>query len=338
MYDYFSLSPKDQKLVIEATALKIVVDPIIVEKDLWVTIILHALFSNSVPNNILLRGDTSLSKAYGIIERFSENIDVIIDRANFEGNISLNELAALDKAELEDILKAVYQKAQDLLKFQILPLLSQKFKEITKQEIAVKVSQDTYLSLKVLYPSLFQEKLSFIEPKIDINFGVWEGSESSTTQKITSFVHKEIKTLNTMDVDVRAVSPLRTLFEKATLLHREVNRPTDMPISLRLSRHYYDLHQLIIKGCLKEPLKHIHLLKEVITYKQMLFSAPEAKYEEIFKNGIKILPDESRIKEFTRDYKKMTEMFFSSAPSFEQVISTLVEIERDINVVIEKAI
>lgn len=337
MHDYFSVPTKDQKKIIEVAALKMGVDPILIEKDLWVTITLHALFSNTMPNMFVLKGDTSLSKAFSIIERFSENVEVTIDKSSFGINISLSELATLDKTELEDTLKNIYHKAEDYIHSQLIPLLAQKLKEITKQEIHLTVSQENPLSVELLYPSLFHEKYIYTKPKIDITFSILEAFEPFTSQMVTSYVHKEIKALKGMHVDVRATSPLRTLFEKATLLHMEANRPIDMPIPLRLSRHYYDLHQLITKGYLKDPLKNVQLLKELITYKQMLFSSPEAKYEEIFKHGIKLLPDEPRIKELTRDYKKMTEMFFGQPPSFDQILSALEELERDINIAIEKS-
>ena len=67
----------------KAVALKMQTDSIIIEKDLWVVLALSALFSNLSPNIFLFKGGTSLSKAYQIIDHFSEDVDVTIDRQFF---------------------------------------------------------------------------------------------------------------------------------------------------------------------------------------------------------------------------------------------------------------
>jgi len=67
-----------------------------IEKDWWVTMMLSALFSCECAGNIVFKGGTSLSKAWNLIERFSEDIDISIDRAffGFEGELTKKQIKA----------------------------------------------------------------------------------------------------------------------------------------------------------------------------------------------------------------------------------------------------
>jgi predicted nucleotidyltransferase component of viral defense system len=133
MHDYFSQSVAAKRLVIEAASLKMAVDPVIIEKDLWVTVTLHALFSNILPSIFVFKGGTSLSKVYGIIERFSEDIDVTIDRSIFGEHLTLQELAELGTNEREKIIEKIKGKAHDYIKGQVIPLLQGSIEGVSRE-------------------------------------------------------------------------------------------------------------------------------------------------------------------------------------------------------------
>ena len=76
MEEWFKLSENDRRIVINQVSTKTGLLPVAVEKDLWVMIALQAIFSTEVAEHIVFKGGTSLSKAWGIIERFSEDIDL----------------------------------------------------------------------------------------------------------------------------------------------------------------------------------------------------------------------------------------------------------------------
>lgn len=74
-------STDERRLVFEAAAQRMALAPAVVEKDFWVCYTLDHLFHRSdFAESIVFKGGTSLSKAFGLIERFSEDIDLILDR------------------------------------------------------------------------------------------------------------------------------------------------------------------------------------------------------------------------------------------------------------------
>lgn len=134
--------------------------------------------------------------------------------------------------------------------------------------------------------------------------------------------------LNDFCVPVNVLKPIRTFFEKVTLLHAEASAESARK---RLSRHYYDLYQLVAKGYLDEAKKQLDLLKNVVEHKSLLFASKKASYETIYTEGLKLLPDEERIVEIQNDYREMGLMIFGEIPSFETVIDSIKKIEIGLN-------
>lgn len=77
---YYSLSLNEQRRAIEQAAVIQKLPKQAIEKDLWVTAIIQICFSLPCADSLVFKGGTSLSKAWGLISRFSEDIDLAIDR------------------------------------------------------------------------------------------------------------------------------------------------------------------------------------------------------------------------------------------------------------------
>ena len=73
----------DRRGLVQRTEEKEHSNQVAVEKDWWVTVILKALFQTSCSESLIFKGGTSLSKGWNLIERFSEDIDLAIDRRFF---------------------------------------------------------------------------------------------------------------------------------------------------------------------------------------------------------------------------------------------------------------
>ena len=97
--NYFNLTPEQQKTAITQTAARVGLPTQAVEKDLWVTTLLQLLFTLPFASQLLFKGGTSLSKSYGLIHRFSEDIDLVIDRNYFgyEGDLTKKQIKQLRK-------------------------------------------------------------------------------------------------------------------------------------------------------------------------------------------------------------------------------------------------
>ena len=98
--DYFTLPTAQQRTILEQTAIKKALPKQAIEKDLWVTTILQIVFSLPCADNLVFKGGTSLSKVWNLINRFSEDIDLAIDRNVFEldGELTKKQVKKLRKA------------------------------------------------------------------------------------------------------------------------------------------------------------------------------------------------------------------------------------------------
>lgn len=111
----------------------------------------------------------------------------------------------------------------------------------------------------------------------------------------------------------------------------EANRPSNLPMPQRYSRHYYDLTCLADSSCKDSALQNLALLEKVVTFKQKFYPRKWARYEDATVKSIRLIPDRYRFKEMKDDYHSMREMFFGEFPTFEDVIEKLSNLEMEIH-------
>src|SRR5262245_23836431 len=73
---FLDLTPDDRRLYVEQAAIQRSVSPVVLEKDFWVCWLLGVLFTSEFAGSLVVKGGTSLSKVFGVIDRFSEDIDL----------------------------------------------------------------------------------------------------------------------------------------------------------------------------------------------------------------------------------------------------------------------
>lgn len=100
MNNFYTLPDDSKRVAVEQTALRRGLSKKIVEKDLWVSTLLEIIFSFSFADKLVFKGGTSLSKVWGLIDRFSEDIDLAVDRSLFglEGDLTIRQIKKLRKA------------------------------------------------------------------------------------------------------------------------------------------------------------------------------------------------------------------------------------------------
>jgi len=197
-----------------------------------------------------------------------------------------------------------------------------------------------------------------VKSEVLLEFGarnVTEPSEFHLIEPyITQFIDNDQLILPKFTVPV--LSPQRTFWEKATLIHVECSRakqhvsfallngqPFELlsgePFALlksnaeRLSRHWYDLTMLSRQTIGQSALKNIDLLKEVIKHKKVFFDGKNYNYDACLNGGFLLLPEDNNIQALEQDYKKMIDsgMFFKEPPSFKDILEELRVVEFEIN-------
>lgn len=301
----------------------------IVEKDFWVCWMLDYLFSEfKYANSIFFKGGTSLSKAYHLISRFSEDVDLIIDWEviGFSGDMPYEDRSNTKQALFN---KVVNETTEVFLKEEILPIL------ITDVALALEEPHRLYideLDMQTIcfeYPRAFEDKS--ILQVIRLEIGALAESIPSKSIKIISYVEEYYpKLFNQSDVEINTVSPIRTFFEKLTILHREAHR-LNGNYPKRYSRHYYDTYKMINSKIKDQALLNLDLLFQVVKFKKQFYSCKWANYDDIFTARFKLIPNDDALSIYEIDYNNMKNMLYDEYPSFDLIVKELKEFETIIN-------
>lgn len=331
----------------EAAARRDVV-PIIIEKDFWVCWTLRRLMETpGLGEHLTFKGGTSLSKAYGIIDRFSEDIDLTIGRSApqiaqtkppMEDGISGKEFDRRSKA-LKIASKAfVHDTAMPALEGAIAKALG------THDGWAVVLDADDAAAQTILfeYPRLleygafstggFDEGAfggGYIKPRIKLEFGARGETEPSQSRAITPYLAAEFPDeLPNAEVVVSTLSVERTFWEKVTILHALHHGTKLQPA---MSRHYYDTAMLAMKGIDDLALTEPDLLAKVVLNKSLMFEDKKASYGTAVLGSLRLVPTEDLSIQLRADYEAMTEMFMAEPPTFDDMMASIASLEAKLN-------
>ncbi|WP_269243505.1 nucleotidyl transferase AbiEii/AbiGii toxin family protein [Flavobacterium limnophilum] len=300
-----------------------------IEKDWWVTLALNASFSLPYSKNIVFKGGTSLSKGWNLIERFSEDIDLAIDRKffGFEGEISKTQIKNLRKESCEFISTTFLDDLTKILtEWQAISeckLIAQPVKDSDKDPQVIEIHYNSvidtseYLPQRVLIEVSSRSLMEPIEER-EIN------SILSDNFPKQSFV--------TVPLSISTVLPQRTFLEKVFLLHEEFSQETEKIRVDRLSRHLYDLEKLMDTEHGIEALKNKELYNKIVTHREKFNPLRGLDYDNHIPSKISIIPPDKVIKDYERDYEAMTRfMIYGDPLKFDQLMKRILELQSRIN-------
>ncbi|HEX8163583.1 MAG TPA: nucleotidyl transferase AbiEii/AbiGii toxin family protein [Pyrinomonadaceae bacterium] len=317
----------------------------IIEKDFWVCWTLRHLFElPEVGPNLIFKGGTSLSKIFQAIERFSEDIDVSINREylGFEGaeDPENAESGNARKRQLE----ALQQACVDKVANDVLPSLRRSFervlggsgKEHEDPSWQLTLDEADPQNLLFAYPRNRSARgagdISYIRPAVKIEIGARSDHWPADMYPVSPYAAEEFPDyFEEPSYVLKVLEAERTFWEKATLLHSEYYRPENSTTAERISRHYYDLHRLALLPIAERALERLDLLDRVVEHKKTFFRLARANYDEARAGNIRLLPHEARLAALRVDYDKMRDMFFGEIPSFDSIMESLTKLEGVIN-------
>lgn len=311
----------------------------IVEKDFWVCWTLKRLFMPDAFPGLVFKGGTSLSKGYGAIERFSEDIDLSFDRAGlgYGGDKDPENAKSAKKAA-----KLIEQLVADVRAHVAGPFLAKLGEEIAEQlgpqgELwSLSIDPNDPQTVNFRYPSSLAKRdyadIAYVNPVVRLELGARGDPWPAEKRSIRSYAADErpdVFKAPACEVDTLAVE--RTFWEKATILHAEHHRPADKATGERMSRHYYDLAMLARSGILERALERLDLLSVVAYHKALFFRSGWARYDEAAVGTLRLSPSEQRRVDLAADYAKMRPMFFAQPPSFDDILAEVAKLEAVIN-------
>lgn len=323
MKNFIKLSKKDKINIFNQASERSGLPSSAIEKDWWVTLSLNIIFSLPYANQIVFKGGTSLSKAWDLIERFSEDIDLVIDRKHlgFEGELSKTQVKKLRKASFNFIGTEFYNDINnELIKL-----------GVTDYELVVQETKNTDtdpLIIELRYKSLTEES-DYLKPKVLIEVGARSLMEPVDNKAIISILSSEFSELSfaEKEITIPVVSPKRTFLEKIFLLHEEFQKETRFIRVERMSRHLYDLEKLMDSAHGIEALKNTVLYTIIVAHRKNFNAIRGIDYGNHIPLKINIIPPKETIKEWRKDYKTMQEsMFYGDTISFDKLIERITEL------------
>ena len=334
---FLKLEDHEQRQYFEQTGTRLRLPPESVEKDFWVCWTLDHLFNLPGWNeHLTFKGGTSLSKGWKLIERFSEDIDIVVDKDSlgFGGENSPESAPTISatRKRLKKLKQACQRTVCEELKPELLKVVHAELPEEMPWEVILDENDPDEQTILLRYPSLFRSGPGYLLPQVKIELGARSDTEPLKEILINSYLEEEFPDLKTSDqVYVRAILPERTFWEKAFLLHEENFRPQDKPKKGRLARHYYDLACMIRKGVSTSAVELPGLFERTARHREIYFKQTWMDYDSLKRGTLRISPKEENMDYWRKDYSAMESMFFGEAPPFDKIISILKRFEDDFN-------
>jgi hypothetical protein len=339
MDDFAIKSESEKKIFFELTADRKGLQPRIVEKDFWVCWTLKQLYSiSNIKNYLIFKGGTSLSKVYGLIERFSEDIDISID-SYILGFIDFNDqFNSITRKQQESLLKQLSKQCGNFVQSDLMAILQKHFRAVlgsatNSWDLELDDLDPTGQTIIFHYPSSNPISLnSYIPQSVKMEFGARGGREPTSIRKITPMIEEAIpNTLKSPYIEVKVLAAERTFWEKATILHQYAHLPEDKTIAHRQSRHYFDFQKLLQSDIRNKAINDSELLKLVVEHKKIYFRSGWANYDAAKKGSLRLIPNEKLLIELEKDFNKMQEMFYGKKSTWEQIIDEISMFENEYN-------
>lgn len=318
------LSNSDRKQIFTETAANKGMTPAIVEKDFWVTWTLGKIFNNPELNTILkFKGGTSLSKIYGLIERFSEDIDLIL---NWDVLTKEDPQESRSKKQQKRLTEEIREAGREYIAETLLPIISAE----TSNVCTCEVDDSDRNIINLYYPKAFSD--DYIRPEILLEIGPIASWLPFETHTITPYAAEQFpKLFKEPNCEVHAIKAERTFWEKATILHHEANRPETSIQPPRNSRHYYDLAQMAMSEVKDSALSNIEILEQVVDFKTKFYPRGWAQYDQAKPGTLKLVPKGHILAAVKKDYKAMRNMIYGEYLAYEKIHQILEDLENEIN-------
>lgn len=326
---FFNLSHEEQLALIRQASRQFQLSDMMIEKDLWVCWLLEKIFA--LPVQMAFKGGTSLSKVFSLIQRFSEDCDVTIDYRHFMPPLDFQHLS---RTQLKKISEQLKNNLKEYAATVVLPYLQQEITAAFPGQRFEMTLDAVGEQLRFYYPSVIHTFPGYLRDHVLIEFGVRNSTEPCEKYQIQPYLAQIVDDSFQLPKPwVNTLSPLRTFWEKATLIHVECHRERFTQTPERLSRHWYDLFMLDSSGIGEQALAQLELLDSVVEHKKAFFNASYANYDECLVGKFRLIPTEIDLGHLEQDYVQMVKagMFHEEPPLFNHIQTALKNLENKMN-------
>lgn len=311
----------------------------LVEKDFWVCWTLKQLFSiEDLKGKLLFKGGTSLAKIFNVIHRFSEDIDLAVDYEALGFTGDRHPMAAPSRTKRQAILNEMLVVCRAYIEGEFLASLRQRFASVLgaggRWELRTRPHAPSSVLVEFEYPPSLEagDAVAYVRPMVILEPGTHAEFIPRGSYTVRPFAAEQFPTVfGSADCEVEAITAERTFWEKATILHAEYHRPAAKPLVSRHSRHYYDMAMLAVSPVKANALADQALLRRVVRHKSEFYASAWARYDLAVPGTFRLVPAGHRLPDLRRDYQAMRTMIFNEPPSWDEVLSTLSDLEAEVN-------
>jgi hypothetical protein len=329
---FLELPAGDRRLYIEQAAARRNLSPVILEKDFWVSWLLGILFESPLAGSLVFKGGTSLSKVFGVIERFSEDIDLSVSPAFLklpEAGTSRNQANKwMTRAEAA-CGAAVRDHIGPALEAAVTSVLGK------SEQAWFEFLTDANTNSPVLlfhYPSSQPAGFDYLKRSVKLEFGSLTDQQPIGRHPIRPWIADVLpEAFPDWRCEVVALEVERSFWEKATILHTEYHRPAEKPTPDRFSRHYADTAAMAKHPTACRAVGQHNLRDRVVQWKSQFFGSSWANYGQAKPGTFRLLPPPERQPALRRDYQAMRDMYLTEPATFDEILATLAELENRIN-------
>lgn len=340
-----SASSNDRRDLFLATANRLGTPLQNVEKDFWVCWVLDLLFNGQKANQprLLFKGGTSLSKAYGLIARFSEDIDITVFKEDLGQTIDNDTLKKLSGKQLRIHLDAIKQACQLYVKHVLKERLNQEIRMLFQKANISDMHEPVVLdpddpqqqTLLIHYPSVINEAGYYIKPTVKIEAGAKSALDPHQSVTIKPYVADDLVGTELWVKNIVTIEAERTFWDKVIILHG-LRRWHDHRGKLRheghrISRHYYDLYKLLQSTVGKRAKGNFALALDCAQHAQLFFNSADLDLKNARPGSLKLAPTMEMMHVLKQDYQAMSGMIFAEIPTFSKVMEAIQEFEVEIN-------
>lgn len=329
---FLELPPDERRLYVEQAALRRNASAVVLEKDFWVCWLLGVLFGSEFSGSLVFKGGTSLSKVFGVIERFSEDIDL-----SLAPEFLKLPAAGTSRTQANKWMTKAEAACGEAVRVQIAPALEAAVEAVLGKRGGgwFEYLTDPNTKSPVLlfhYPSAQPPGFEYLKRSVKLEFGSLTDQQPVGRHPVRPWLADALPAaFPDWRCEVVALEVERSFWEKATILHTEYHRPAERPTPDRFSRHYADTAALARHPAAAGAIDRHDLRDRVVVWKGQFFGSSWANYDLAKPGTFRLVPPAARRAALRRDYEAMRDMYLTEPATFAEVLAVLAEVEQRIN-------
>jgi len=336
MAEFFQLSTAERLDALNAVADISGLPPHLLEKDIWVVWSLHQLFTGPYADHLVFKGGTSLSKAYGVIRRFSEDVDLTYDIRAIAGDLVGDSDVPLptSKSQEKKWSKEIRARLSDWVATETVPRLKQALDQNGLPATVRAEGDKVFIDYAPLVTGT-----GYVSPTVMLEFGARSTGEPSESRVIRCDAAAFLDVVEFPTATPQVMRAERTFWEKAIAIHvfcaQGAFRGGD-----RFARHWHDVTRLDAAGFADAAIADLGLARAVADHKSVFFAEKNlhgevVDYHAAVAGGLQLVPHNDALEKLAADYQQMVDdgLFLDEAEPFETLLDRCLAIQAKANAI-----